>query len=113
MSTIHSVGHGLVEHDPIYFGNLVPSDCGIAEGQVYYVLASPGADDFTFSETDGGAAFTLALDITEGIVSHTAIYTPITDPDVAMAPPVVPGKPATPTLTSSAVSGVVRMEVTL
>jgi hypothetical protein len=93
MSTIHSVAHGLTTGDPIYFGNLLPDTTGIVEGQVYYVLAAGlTADDFQFSETDGGVAFTLTEDILSGIVSQVAFYAPADVSDV-MAPPVVAAAP--------------------
>lgn len=113
-STITFASHGLVADQAIYFGNLVPSDCGIEEGRVYYVLATNlTADTFEFSETVGGPAFTLAFDITEGVVSPVAVYTAITDPTDVMAPPPAPAIPDDPILSSLTISGVVRLSVTL
>lgn len=106
-SLIHSVSHGLNAGDAFYFGNIVPDDCGVVEGQVYYVLASGlTADEFEFSETDGGAAVVMLYDITEGVVTPVAPYTPVDTPDALPTP-------SAPTVASSAASGVVRMKVTL
>jgi hypothetical protein len=92
-SVIHATAHGFSAGDRIYFGNLVGGD-GIEDGRVYYVIAGGlTADDFEFSETDGGAAFVFTADITSGIVSGAAVYTQITDPADTMAPPVAPGPP--------------------
>lgn len=111
MSVITKAGHGFSPDDPIYFGNLVPSDCGIVEGQTYYVLTVPTADTFTFSETIGGAEFALTFDITDGIVASLATYTPVSDG--VMDPPDPVPTPTDPTLTSAEVSGIVRLRVNL
>ena len=113
MSTFTKVAHGLSVNDAIYWGNLVPSDCGLEEGRVYYIKAVPTADTFTISETLGGAEFDLTFDLTDGTLSEVAVYTAITDPTDVMAPPVAPLVPAAPVLASVLLSGVVRLSVLL
>lgn len=120
MSTIVALtNHGLVASDRIYFGNLDPDTTGIIEGSIYYVLAAGlTLDQFQFSETDGGAAFTLAADITAGIVSKAAVYTPISDVTHVMAPPTAPDAATGLALTSATsldVDGhaVVRLDISL
>ena len=111
-SVINATAHGFVADDAIFFGNLVPSDCGIVEGQTYYVLATGlTADSFQFSETVGGPAFTFDFDITEGIASPIASYTESTDP--AEPVPTTPSTPSAPTMTSALVSGIVRLFITV
>jgi hypothetical protein len=113
-SLITFVDHGFQEDDAIYFGNLVPDDCGIEEGRTYYVLASNlTTDTFEFSETLGGAAFSLTHDIESGAVSPAAVYTAITDPTDPMSPPEAVATPTDPTLSSVLASGIVRLNVTI
>lgn len=118
-SIVHHTAHGLIAGDAFYFGNLIPSDCGAAEGQVYYVLAAGlTANDFEFSETAGGTAFVLTHDVDSGIVSKVAVYTPITDPTDAMAPPTAPTAPGSVVLSSAAVlapdgTTVARLDITI
>lgn len=101
-SIVSHAGHGLVAGDTFYFGNLIPSDCGITEGRTYYVLAAGlTADAFTFSETAAGTPFVLTHDVTSGIISKTAVYTPITDPTHVMAPPTIPDAPTSFNLSSA------------
>jgi hypothetical protein len=112
MSTIHAVAHGLTASTRIRFGNVVPTDTGIDETADYYVLAAGlTADDFQFSETDGGAAFTLAADITDGTISQGDTYTQVADG--IMDAPTTPTTPTVPTVTSSVVNGVVRLSIAL
>lgn len=102
-STVNVVAHGFVAGSRFYFGNVLPEDTGIVEGQVYYVLAAGlTANAFKFAETDGGTAITLAANVTECVVSGAAVYTAITDPTDTMAPPVAPSAPGSCVLTSTA-----------
>lgn len=113
MSTIHAQGHGFVAGDRIVFGNVLPDTCGIVEGAVYFVLASGlTADDFQFSETDGGTAFTLNEDVTSGAVAKAAEYTAVGAGDV-MAPPTDPAAPDSPSIAGVQASGLVRAHVVL
>lgn len=101
-STINKTGHGLIAGDAFQFANVLPTDSGIDEGTVYYVLASGlTADAFQFSETDGGAAFTLTNAIDSGDVVAVDTYEE-SDDDV-MFPPEPPAAPGSCVLTSTAV----------
>jgi hypothetical protein len=85
-SVIHAIAHGLVASDPFRFANVLPTDSGVDESVIYYVL--PGgltADDFTFSETDGGAAFVLTNPITSGVLLSGDTYTVVDN--IVMNPP--------------------------
>lgn len=114
MSTINRTAHGFTAGTEFYFGNIVPDTTGVVEGQVYYVLAAGlTADAFQFSETDGGAAFTLAEDITSGIISELPFYAPVTDPADVHAPPETPATPQDSSLVSDLHNGIVRMTFTV
>lgn len=81
MSTINKTAHGLSEGQAIRFGTIVPTDTGIDETATYYVIASGlTADAFKFSETPGGAEFTLLADITDGDIFNVEEYQPL-DPE--------------------------------
>jgi hypothetical protein len=102
-STVNAVAHGFVVGDRFYFGNVLPEDTGIVEGQIYYVLFTGlTANAFKFSETDGGPAVTLAANVTECVLSGAAVYTAVTDPDDVHAPPIAPDAPGSCVLTSTA-----------
>lgn len=95
------VGHGFLEDDAIYFGNVVPTDCGLVEGATYYVIADGlTADAFKVSETEGGAVFELTYDMSDGAASHASVYTEDTDPATSGAPLTGPTAPTTPPVTS-------------
>lgn len=113
MSLFTKVSHGLTTGDRVVWGNLDPSDCGLVEGQVYYVLTTPDADTFTISETDGGTEFDLTFDLIDGTLSGAAVYTAITDPADVMAPPTEPPTATAPTVDSALVSGIVRLRIVL
>lgn len=56
-AVVTKVGHGYVASDKILFRTTGALPTGVTAGQVYYVLAAGlGADVFSFSATDGGAA---------------------------------------------------------
>lgn len=104
---IHSVGHGLVADDTIMLGNLVGGE-GLSENTLYYVLAAGlTADDFAVSLTSGGAAVTYTTDITDGVIVRSDTYAAVADG--VMDPPTAVGTPGDPTLTSTTVSGVIRL----
>lgn len=100
MTLIHSVAHGFVADDPVYFGNLnggVP----IVDGALYYIIASGLAtDDFKFSATQGGAEFNITSDIVSGNVAKWPTYTVESG---VMAPPELLTTPPDPTVTTGAI----------
>lgn len=56
-AVVTKVGHGYAAGDKILFRTTGALPTGVTAGTVYYVLAAGlGADDFSFSATDGGAA---------------------------------------------------------
>jgi len=110
-SLIHATAHGLAVDDPFEFINLEPEDTGVFEGTTYYVLTVPDADTFTFSETEGGAAVVLDLAITAGDIMEVDQYTVVVDGN--MDPPDPLPTPTAPTVTSSTVSGIVRLLIEL
>lgn len=67
---IQASGHGLTESTRVYFkGADLPAP--LIVGKPYYVMASPGTNDFQISESDGGSA----VDITDagsGTMRYTA-----------------------------------------
>ncbi len=99
------VAHGLTAGNPIVFSTTGSLPTGLTAGTTYYVIEAGLTDDaFEVSDTPNGAAintsggqagthtvaavaFTLTFDITSGIVSEIAVYTPVTDPDDVHAPP--------------------------
>lgn len=110
-SLIHATAHGLSVNDPFYFANVLPTDSGIDEATVYYVLTVPTADTFTFSETEGGAAFVLDNAITDGSIVDVDVYSVVDDGN--MSPPPDPPVAVDPTVDSVLVSGIVRLQITL
>ena len=56
-AVVSKTGHGYSAGDKILFRTTGALPTGVTAGQVYYVLAAGlGADVFSFSATDGGAA---------------------------------------------------------
>lgn len=116
MSTlITAPAHGLTAGQGFYFGNVFPDATGIVAGQVYYVLATDlDVDHFRFAESPGGAEVSLDLEVESAVVSPIPVYTAVSDPTSPNAPPTVPDAPVSgPTLSSSAISGIVRLTITL
>jgi hypothetical protein len=104
---LHAVAHGLAASDTIMLANLNGGD-GLFENTLYYVLAAGlTVDDFAVSVTDGGAAEVYTTDILAGSIVRTDTYE--VDTDGVMDPPTALPTPGNPTLTSTTVSGVVRL----
>lgn len=105
---IHYVSHGLLASDTIMLGNLVGGD-GLEENTLYYVLAAGlTADDFAVSLSDGGAAVGFTTEITDGTVVRTDTYDVVAD-GVMDAPSALPAPADAPVLTSTVVSGIMRL----
>jgi hypothetical protein len=104
---LHAVAHGLAASDTIMLANLTGGD-GLFENTLYYVLAAGlTVDDFAVSLTDGGAAEVYTTNITAGSVVRSDTYE--TAADGVMDPPSALPTPGSPVLTSTTVSGVVRL----
>lgn len=116
MSVIHFTNHGLAVGQAIKFANIVPTDTGIDETATYYVIAANlTANDFSFSDTLGGAEFDIAFDITEGDVYAPEEYTllPVTEePDAKVWGTVsdmqAPGVPVEVVLTAGVLGFLAR-----
>lgn len=112
MSTINRVAHGLTAGTRVVFSDLVGGS-PIDVDTVYHVLtAGLTADAFQISEFAEGTPLTFAVltsasmqvvpettDTDPGLTS----YAPITDPTVAMAPPIAPTNPTGLSLSSAVV----------
>lgn len=108
---INFTAHGLLASDTIVLGNLVGGE-GLTENLLYYVLAAGlTANAFAVGLTDGGAAVVFTTDITSGVVTRSDTYEVVTDG--VMNPPDVPDPLAAPFVSSEAISGIVRLLVTL
>lgn len=111
-STINKVAHGLLANATFTFANVLPTDSGIVEGTVYYVLASGlTANTFQFALTAGGTAITLTNAIASGDVYAVDEYGVTTDP--IMPVPSTPTTPAAGVLGSAVVGLLVRLTFTL
>lgn len=110
-SLINKVAHGLVAGDAFMLANILPTDSGVDESQIYFVLASGlTANAFQFSETSGGTAFVLTHPIDSGDVYDVDAYEVANDG--IMDPPDLPATPSAPTLASSVFANIVQMKVT-
>jgi hypothetical protein len=110
-SVITAVGHGMVANDPFRFDGLTPTNSGVDEAAVYYVLATGlTADTFQFSTSVGGSAFVLTNAITDGTIVGSGTYAIASG---TMAPPDPIATPSAPTLVSDVTSGIVRLSITL
>lgn len=105
-SVITATAHGLSVDDPFYFANVLPTDAGVDGSTVYYVLTTPTADTFTFSDSVGGTAITLDYDIDSCDIVDVDTY----------EEEVVPGAPtaqSAPSVSSDVVDNIVRLLVTI
>lgn len=125
MSTINRVAHGLTANQRVTFSAITPaSGTGIDTDTIYFVVsAGLTANTFQISETEEGTPLTILLPITAMsmlVVPETTdsdpslvTYAAEADPTVWSAPPTVVPAPSAPTVTSSLISGIVRLKVTL
>lgn len=104
-SIITATAHGLAVNETFKFANVLPTDSGVDEATTYYVLTVPTADTFTFSESEGGTAFVLDHDITDGSIVTAETYTEILD-DIQDVPDLTPPSKPTGFLARSVFRGI-------
>ena len=92
MSIIYAASHGLAIGEGFHFANYLPTDCGVDESTLYYVLPTDfTANSFRFSTSQGGAEYTLLKDITDGTLVSPDTFAVVND--TVMTPPPEPAAP--------------------